>query len=161
MPKDASEIRARARELLDRDVDVAEYRAIRDLWKAHSRAEDGRDLPGLLATLTEDCVYQVVPTGHRWEGHAGARAFYTALLGAFPDIRFALSSIVIGPQGVCEEARLTGTHRGDWLEYPATGRTVDFDVVIFFPWDREAGLFTGERVHFDPVAAGLLGEATG
>lgn len=141
------------RELLSRDVSSEEYERIRALWKAHSMAEDRRDVSGLLATLTEDCVYEVVPTGHRWEGHEGARRFYESLLGAFPDVRFDLVNIVIGPQGVCEEARLTATHAGDWLEFPATGRRVDFPVVIFFPWDRERGLFLGERVHFDTRAA--------
>lgn len=143
------------RELLARDLDPKEYDEIRELWKAHSKAEDGRDIGGLLATLTGDCVYELVPTGHRWEGHPGATAFYTALLGAFPDVEFRLRSIVIGPQGVCEEARLTGTHANDWLDFPATGRKVDFDVVIFFPWDRDARLFRGERVLFDARAAGL------
>lgn len=143
------------RELLGRACDPAEYEAIRELWKAHSKAEDARDIPGLMATLTDDCVYEVVPTGHVWEGHAGATGFYQSLLGAFPDVDFALTNIVIGPQGVCEEARLTGTMRNDWLEFDATGERVDFTVVIFFPWDPEAGLFTGERVHFDPREAGL------
>ncbi|HEY7575267.1 MAG TPA: hypothetical protein VIB08_08900, partial [Thermoanaerobaculia bacterium] len=69
--------------------------------------------------------------------------------------RFELRDIVIGPQGVCEEARLTGTHENDWLEYAATGRRIDFQVVIFFPWDPARRLFLGERVHFDPIAAGL------
>lgn len=145
------------RELLRREVSVEEYEAVRKLWKAHSIAEDGRDLEGLIATLTHDCVYEVVPTGHRWKGHDGARAFYLSLLGAFPDVKLELQAIVIGPQGVCEEARLTGTHERDWLEYSATGRSVDFQVVIFFPWDPAARLFTGERVHFDPIAAGLWG----
>ncbi|MBA3583823.1 MAG: nuclear transport factor 2 family protein [Gemmatimonadetes bacterium] len=143
------------RDLFRRGITPEEYEGIRALWKAHSLAEDARDIAGLLATLTTDCVYEVVPTGHRWEGHAGAQAFYTALLGAFPDVKFELTNIVIGPQGVCEEARVTGTHAGDWLEYPATGRPIDFTVVIFFPWDPARGLFTGERVHFDPRAAGL------
>jgi predicted ester cyclase len=143
------------RELLRREFTAEEYAEVRELWKAHSIAEDGRDLEGLVATLTPDCVYEVIPTGHRWEGHDGARAFYRSLLGAFPDVRFELETIVIGPQGVCEEARLTGTHERDWLEYPASGRAIDFQVVIFFPWDPEQRLFRGERVHFDPIAAGL------
>lgn len=143
------------REKLRREFTSEEYTAVRDLWKAHSLAEDGRDLEGLIATLTPDCVYEVVPTRHRWEGHDGARDFYRALLGAFPDVRFELRDIVIGPQGVCEEARLTGTHARDWLEYEATGQRIDFPVVIFFPWDPTLRLFRGERVHFDPIAAGL------
>ena len=35
------------------------------------------------------------------------------LLGAFPDIHFALTDIVIGALGVCDEAKVTGTHRGE------------------------------------------------
>ncbi|MQA90517.1 MAG: hypothetical protein GEU90_09805 [Gemmatimonas sp.] len=62
----------RIRELLRRDVDLAEYAEIRELWTRHSIAEDARDLPGLISTLTEDCVYQVFPGGYRWTGHEGA-----------------------------------------------------------------------------------------
>lgn len=141
------------RECLRLPCDPEEHERIWELWKTHSIAEDERDLEGLIATLTPDCVYEVVPTGHRWEGHEGAREFYTQLLGAFPDVDFHLTHIVIGPQGVCEEARLTGTHENDWLEFEATGLRVDFPVVIFFPWDPERELFRGERVHFDRSSA--------
>lgn len=135
------------RELLSRDVTPELYREIRELWKAHSIAEDRRDIPGLIATLTPNCVYEVFgQTGARWEGHAGAARFYTELLGAFPDIDFELQQIVIGPQGVCEEARVTGTHKGKWLSYAPTGTKVEFRVVIFFPWDARAKKFEGERV---------------
>lgn len=137
------------RELLRLECDPAEYRAIREEWKRHSIAEDNRDIPGLMATLTPDCIYEVPQVGARWEGHSGATRFYTELLGAFPDVRFDLQHIVIGPQGVCEEARVTGTHERAWLEFEATGRSVEFRVVIFFPWDRERKKFTGERVYFD------------
>jgi predicted ester cyclase len=135
------------RELIKREIDPAEIEAIRELWKGHSLAEDGRDIAGLLATLTDDCVYELAGTPHRWERHEGATRFYTGLLTAFPDIHFDLTDIVIGPQGVCEEARVTGTHERDWLEFSASGERVEFGVVIFFPWDPARRLFRGERVH--------------
>jgi len=137
------------RELLRRRVDSSEYEAIRELWKRHSKAEDARDVPGLLSTLTEDCVYQLVGTEHVWHGHMGAAQFYGGLLGAFPDIDFQLTDIVIGPQGVVEEADVTGTHEQDWLDFKASGGRVEFRVVIFFPWDPAQKLFRGERVHID------------
>jgi predicted ester cyclase len=145
---------ADVRELLRRELDPAEYEAIRELWKRHSIAEDERDLPGLISTLTEDCVYEVVDQGARWEGHTGATRFYTELLGAFPDIHFDLTDIVIGPQGVCEEAEVTGTHEGAWLGVAPSGERLAWRVVIFFPWDPERRLFRGERVytHGLPVA---------
>lgn len=93
---------------------MAEYKRIRQEWKTHSIAEDNRDIPGLLSTLTEDYVYEIVQTGDRWQGHEGAAQFYTELLTAFPDIHFDLQNIVIGPQGVFEEAWVTATHEGEW-----------------------------------------------
>jgi predicted ester cyclase len=133
-------------ELMRREVTPELYREVRELWKAHSMAEDRRDIAGLIATLTPDCVYEVLPGGARWEGHAGATRFYTELLSAFPDVHFDLQNIVIGPQGACEEAKVTGTHRGKWLEYAPSGQRVEFRVVIFFPWDLERKKFKGERV---------------
>ena len=135
------------RELIRRDPVPDEHDAIRELWKRHSIAEDKRDLPGLLATLTEDCIYELVQTGHRWEGHEGAARFYAGLLGGFPDIDFQLTNIVIGPQGVCEEADVTGTFENEWLGIQATGERLAWQVTIFFPWDREQRLFSGERVY--------------
>lgn len=137
------------RELLSCRIDSSEYDAIRELWKRHSIAEERRDVPGLLSTLTEDCLYELVGTKHVWHGHEGATRFYGGLLGAFPDIDFQLTDIVIGPQGVVEEAEVTGTHEQDWLELEASGERVEFRVVIFFPWDPAQKLFRGERVYVD------------
>lgn len=146
--------RPAVRELLARTPE--EYAEIRDLWKAHSLAEDARDIAGLLATLTDDCVYELVQTGDRWVGHRGAARFYTGLLEAFPDIDFNLTHIIIGPQGVCEEAVATGTHENEWIGWEPSGKRVTFRVVIFFPWDAEAKLFAGERMYtFFPEDAPL------
>ena len=135
------------RELIKLEVDPAEVEAIRELWKRHSIAEDERDIAGLLSTLTDDCVYEIIGTAEPWEGHEGATRFYTGLLTAFPDIHFELTDIVVGPQGVCEEARVTATHERDWLDYEASGEHVEFRVVIFFPWDPGRRLFRGEKVY--------------
>src|SRR3954469_22272652 len=137
------------RDLVRREASADELNEIRELWKRHSIAEDERDLPGLISTLTPDCVYELAQTAHRWEGHEGAARFYTGLLTAFPDIHFDLTDIVLGPQGVCEEARVTGTHEARWLDYEPTGEKLTWRVVIFFPWDAERKLFRGEKVYTD------------
>jgi hypothetical protein len=150
-------------ELLRREVTPGLYAEIRELWQRHSVAEDARDLPGLLSTLTDDCVYELrllgaggasSPRAERWDGHGGAARFYTELLTAFPDIHFALTDIVIGPQGVCEEARVSGTHSAAWLGRDPTGERLTWSVVIFFPWDAEKRLFRGEKVYADVFSAG-------
>ena len=132
-------------ELLRRDLDQAEYDEIRELWKAHSIAEDNRDLPGLIATLTDDCVYELVQTGERWEGHEGAARFYTQLLTAFPDVKFMLTDIVIGPQGVVEQADVEATFAAEWLGQRA---------------DRRAGRVEGrDLLPLGPRAAAVQGRA--
>jgi predicted ester cyclase len=135
------------RELMKLEVDPVEVQGVYELWKQHSMAEDNRDIAGLLATLTDDCVYEIVGTPERWEGHEGATRFYMGLLSAFPDIHFDLTDIVVGPQGVVEEARVTGTHEQEWIDLEPSGERVEFTVVIFFPWDRARRLFRGEKVY--------------
>ena len=137
------------RRLLARPFEPEELRRIKRLWVRHSIAEDRRDIDGLIATLAPDCAYEILPTGQRWEGHAGARAFYTELFGAFPDNAFALTDIVVGPQGVFEVATLSGTNLGPWAGAPPSGLPVRLEVLIRFPWDATAGRFSGERIWFD------------
>lgn len=145
-------------ERLRMSFDADEYEVVRDLWKTHSIAEDQRDIDGLMSTLTDDCVYELMQTGHRWERKEGATRFYLELLGAFPDIVFELTDIVIGPQGVIEVADAHGTHRGTWLGASPTDEHVEFQVIIHFPWDPNQRLFTGEKVWwFGEDMAGLLG----
>jgi predicted ester cyclase len=140
------------RERLTWEPDPETYQRIRRLWIAHSRAEEARDLQGLIDTLAEDCVYEIVPTGQRWEGHAGARAFYTGFLAAFPDVRFELQDIVIGPQGVIEVTRMSGTHRGAWAGLAPSGRHLSTLIVIHFPWQPAVGRFAAERIYYDSRA---------
>lgn len=140
------------RERLGWDITPQLYERVRRLWIRHSIAEDRRDLDGLIATLAPDCVYEIPATGQRWEGHDGARAFYTSFLGAFPDVHFDLQDIVIGPQGVIEVATMTGTHEGTWAGMAPTGRRVELTIVIHFPWEPAAGLFAGERIYLDRSA---------
>lgn len=155
-PEAPPAVDAAMREQLARELSPEEYRRIRRLWVKHSIAEDRRDLDGLIATLTPDCVYEILSTHLRWEGHDGARAFYTAFLGAFPDVTFHLTDIVIGPQGVIEIAMMRGTHLGPWDGVAASGQPVACHIVIHFPWDRAARKFSGERIALDRPRPGIL-----
>ena len=127
------------------------------MWQRHSIAEDRRDIDGLIATLTPECVYEIVGTGLRWKGHAGARAFYTELFAAFPDNAFSLTDIVIGPQGVFEAVVLEATHEGPFAVLDPTGRKVRLELAILFPWNPDAALFDGEQIFIDRAALATSG----
>ena len=95
----------------------------------------------------------IVPTGQRWDGHAGATRFYTDFLGAFPDVHFDLQDIVIGPQGVIEVTTLAASRRVKaWGGQAPSPDPIKGDVIIHFPWDPERQLFAGERIYFDRAA---------
>jgi len=99
-----------------------------------------------------DCITEVPPSRWRVDDYydpdpAARDKVYCKRGGFLPDIDFNLTHIVIGPQGVCEEAVATGTHQTTWLDREPTGDRVTWRVVIFFPWDADAKLFTGERVY--------------
>jgi predicted ester cyclase len=130
------------------------HRVIRRLWQRHSIAEDRRDIDGLISTLAPECVYEIVGSGLRWEGHKGARAFYTELFAAFPDNSFALTDIVIGPQGVFEAVVLEATHAGGFAGLPPSGRHVRLELAILFPWDPGTRRFGGEQIFIDRAALG-------
>jgi predicted ester cyclase len=146
------DVAQRVRERLGWPADPAAQRTIRRLWQRHSIAEERRDIDGLVATLATNCVYEIVGTGLRWEGHAGARAFYTELFAAFPDNRFALTDIVIGPQGVFEAVVLEATHTASFAGLAPTGRRVRLELAILFPWDRATQRFMGEQIFIDRAA---------
>ena len=52
---------------------------------------------------------------------------------------------------MCEEARVTATHQGRWLEHEPTGARLEWRNAIFFPWDPDARKFRGETVYTDLV----------
>ena len=104
-------IRAR----LGRRFDPSELRDIKRLWVRHSIAEDARDIDGLLATLTDDAVYEIVPTTR--SGTASmAPAPSTQSCSRRSPTTGSSSPRSVGPQGVFEAARLTGTNLDRGLE---------------------------------------------
>jgi steroid delta-isomerase-like uncharacterized protein len=119
----------------------------RRLWQKHVLAENRRSVPGLLATLCDEPVYEVMATGERHRGREAVAAFYAGLFQAVPDAGFDLVSVAVGENCVMEESVLRGTHQGEWMGMPATGRTIVLPLIIVFP--IEGGVFTGERMYFD------------
>jgi predicted ester cyclase len=137
-----------AQEQFDRPLDAEEYKAIRQLWLDHITAEHSAHIPGLMATLTDDCEYVILNNGQKWHGHKGATEFYEKFLAAFPENCFKVINTFIGPQGVVEEAHFNGILTGSFMNLPVTGKPIEFHVVLMFPWDRERRLFKGERIYF-------------
>ena len=120
---------------------------VKALWYRHAVAENARMLEELVATLTEDCVYEIVPWGLVYRGKDEVRRFYRELWAALPDVKLRLLRHVIDEHCLVEESVVYGTHQGEWMGQSPTGNWVEFPLVIFFP--VRDGLFTGEKLYFD------------
>ena len=122
-------------------------RANHKLWLEHAIAENRRELERLIATLDEDCVYEVVPTGQVFRGKDEVRTFYRGLWEGIPDVKLDLLSRIDADDCIVEQSEVYGTMSGALFGFPPSGTSLRFRVVIFFP--VRDGKFVGERVYFD------------
>jgi len=122
-------------------------RANHALWLEHARAENRRELERLVATLHDDCEYEVVPLAQRWRGKDQVRDFYRGLWRGIPNVKLELLHRIDAEDCVVEESEVYGRMEGPLFGIEPSGADLRYRVVIFFPVrDR---LFTGERVYFD------------
>jgi steroid delta-isomerase-like uncharacterized protein len=91
--------------------------------------------------------YEIMPTGEIWDGHDGVGRLLLENITAFPDFKFEPQTIHHAETSVIVEGRFSGTHRGTWRGLPATGRTIDFPLIIVFRF--EADRMVCERTYFD------------
>ena len=116
-------------------------------WMEHVLAENRRDLERLIDTLADDAVYELVPLKKFWRGKSQIREFYHMLWSAMPDVKLDLKSRVADEHSVVEESHVHGTHTGPLFDIPPSGRVIEFDLVIYFPF--RDGEIMGERMYLD------------
>jgi steroid delta-isomerase-like uncharacterized protein len=86
------------------------------------------DVEGFGAVLADDFVDHeelpgLAPTKD------GVIAFFRMYLGAFPDLRMNAEDVLASGDKVVARVRATGTHQGELLGMPATGRSVDVQMI--------------------------------
>jgi steroid delta-isomerase-like uncharacterized protein len=101
----------------------------------------------------EDVIEQV-PLPGQGPGLEGLKDILRAMRAGFPDIVFSIQEQVAERDKVASRFEWTGTHRGDFLGIPATGRTVRVWGMVI---DRlEDGRIKDTRILMDTF--GLLGQ---
>ena len=80
------------------------------------------------------------PGGVELKGRAEAKEYVRAFRAAFPDVCVTVENMVAEGDYVAHRARFTGTHRGDWMGIPPTGKRVDvtLNVLSRFVGGKEA-----------------------
>ena len=99
---------------------------------------NGGDLAGFGKLLAENFVEHeetpgIPPTKD------GTLAFFEMLRSAFPDMEMAVDDLLADGAKTVARVTVTGTHRGDFMGVPATGKPVDVQIIDIMRFD-DAGL---------------------
>lgn len=62
------------------------------------------------------------------EGKDALRAFAEMLRGAFPDVKVETLATAVDGDELWVQSRMTGTHKGDFMDVPATGKQVSVEM---------------------------------
>ena len=127
--------------------DVTAVRQTREaIIREHIDAENRHDTPATIDTFAHPS-YDVVPLDARFDGADAVTAFWNDNLRALPDFHIETGQLRHADDAVFVEVRVTGTHEGEWLGVPATGRQLNVRVGCLYEFDGDR--LVCERVYFD------------
>jgi steroid delta-isomerase-like uncharacterized protein len=89
---------------------------------------NAHDIDGFGALLADDFVErEELPGGG--QDREGVKAFFRMEIAAFPDLKMTVEDIIAEGDKVVVRVRFTGTHQGELMGIPPTGRSVDVQVI--------------------------------
>ncbi len=113
---------------------------------------NGRDLDVALAEMVVEDFVEQNPLPGQGPGRAGLAGVLAGMFAAFPDLYWTLHETIAEGERIMSFSTWTGTHHGEFLGIPATGRSVTVEA---WTLDRyRDGQLTESRIIMD--VAGLL-----
>jgi len=86
------------------------------------------DVDGFGDLLADDFVEHEVSPGIA-PTKEGVKAFFRMYIAAFPDLRMVPEDVLPSGDKVVARTRGTGTHRGEFMGMPATGKSIDVELI--------------------------------
>jgi steroid delta-isomerase-like uncharacterized protein len=86
------------------------------------------DVDGFGELLAEDFVEHEETPGLE-PTKEGVKAFFRMYIAAFPDLRMTAEDVLASGDKVVARTRAIGTHRGEFMSMPATGRSIDVQLI--------------------------------
>lgn len=136
----------------------------REDFQAHldQRSVNTHDAARVSTWFSEDGVQRLVATGQTARGRDAIREAMQTLFQAFPDFYVEVHDLFTADNRTCVQCTWSGTHEGEFLGAPATGRRVEVPACLVFHWGSD-GLADEEIIYSDAAAMlrqlGLLPEA--
>ena len=115
---------------------------------------NAQDLDGALVEIVAENFVELNPLPGQGPGRAGLADVLAMMFTGFPDLRWTLHDTLVEGDRVMGFSTWTGTHEGEFMGIPATGRTATIQAWTI---DRfRDGIFVESRIIMD--VAGLLGQ---
>jgi steroid delta-isomerase-like uncharacterized protein len=97
-----------------------------ELVRAAARAFNAGDTGECLARITPDFIINLAELPEPMRGQDAWRQNFETMKRAFPDVQVHIEDIFAAQDKVAVRVRIRGTHTGEFLGIPATGRIVDY-----------------------------------
>ena len=112
--------------------------------------------PNLTHFLAEDVVYTMMATGEEANGLQAVLALQKDFYNGAFDATAKRTNLVVGENGAVLEARVVGTHTGEFVSVPASGKEIDVPLCVVY--DIEGDFITRGRIYFEvPVFLAQVG----
>jgi steroid delta-isomerase-like uncharacterized protein len=117
-----------------------------DLFKRREEAYEDLDAAALATDYADDAVIES-PTAGVHQGREAAEKALRAIFSAFLDLTVSFDYLIIDGGNVASVITLEGTHIGDFLGIPPTGKQFRMPAVFFY--QLENGKIVRERRIYD------------
>ena len=97
-----------------------------ELLRAGFQAFNTGDADACLAHVAPGLIIHLAELPEPRQGHEAWRQGFEMMRRAFPDLQAHIEDIVAAGDKVAVRVRFRGTHSGEFLGIPATGRTIDY-----------------------------------
>jgi steroid delta-isomerase-like uncharacterized protein len=101
------------------------------------------DADGIVVNVADDVIWRDVALGMPLHGRDALRDAARAYMAAFPDMRIEETSSTLAPPRLAQELTITGTHRGEFLGIPATGRWTENYAAVITTFDEDGMMIEG------------------
>jgi steroid delta-isomerase-like uncharacterized protein len=117
-----------------------------EICVGHMKAENAHEFESAIGFF-ERPRYEVVATGEIYNGSSELGTLMQENVTAFPDFNYEFERLHHADDAIVVEGTFRGTHEGTWRGLPATGRRVEFPMLIVFAFEGKSMM--GERIFFD------------
>jgi steroid delta-isomerase-like uncharacterized protein len=101
------------------------------------------DPEGIVANVAEDVIWRDVAFGMPLHGREALKEAAQAYMTAFPDMRIEETSSTLAVPRLAQEVTITGTHRGELLGVPPTGRWTETYAAVITTFDEDGMMIEG------------------